>query len=103
MHRLSSHLRSLLPAFALCAAALAPGLASAAYPETPIKMIVAYAAGGGTDITARLLAQYTQKHLGGDASIVVINRPGAGGGIGFTELTNAKPDGYTIGFINTPN
>jgi tripartite-type tricarboxylate transporter receptor subunit TctC len=103
MHRFTTPLRRLLPAFALCAAAVAPGLAAAAYPEAPIKMIVAYAAGGGTDITARLLAQYTQKHLGGDASIVVINRPGAGGGIGFTELTNAKPDGYTIGFINTPN
>jgi tripartite-type tricarboxylate transporter receptor subunit TctC len=103
MHPLPSLLRQLLPTLAFCTAAVAPGLASAAYPEAPIKLIVAYAAGGGTDITARLLAQYTQKHLGGNASIVVINRPGAGGGIGFTELTNAQPDGYTIGFINTPN
>ena len=102
MHSLTS-LRKLLSTLALCAAAIAPGLASAAYPDAPIKMIVAYAAGGGTDIIARLLAQYTQKHLGGDASIVVLNRPGAGGGIGFAELANAKPDGYTIGFINTPN
>jgi len=103
MHRIPSLLRRLLPALALCAAALAPGLAQAAYPEQPIKMIVGYAAGGGTDIIARLMAQYMQKHLGPNASIVVINRPGAGGGIGFTELGNAQPDGYTIGFINTPN
>jgi tripartite-type tricarboxylate transporter receptor subunit TctC len=103
MHRIPSLLRRLLPALALCAAALAPGLAQAAYPEQPIKMIVGYAAGGGTDIIARLMAQYMQKHLGDNASIVVINRPGAGGGIGFAELGNAQPDGYTIGFINTPN
>lgn len=96
-----SFLRRLAPALALCAAAIAP--AHAAYPEAPIKMVVAYAAGGGTDIIARLMAQYMQKHLGGSASVVVVNRPGAGGGIGFTELTNAQPDGYTIGFINTPN
>jgi tripartite-type tricarboxylate transporter receptor subunit TctC len=103
MQRNPSALRRLLPAFALCAAALAPGLAQAAYPEQPIKMLIAYAPGGGTDVTARLTAQYMQKYLGANASFVSINRPGAGGAIGFTELTNAPPDGYTIGFINTPN
>jgi tripartite-type tricarboxylate transporter receptor subunit TctC len=103
MHPIPSLLRRLVPALALCAAAIAPGVGHAAYPEAPIKMVVAYAAGGGTDIIARLMAQTMQKHLGGNASIVVINRPGAGGGIGFTELTNAQPDGYTIGFVNTPN
>ena len=103
MQRIPSLLRRVLPALALCAAAIAPGIAQAAYPEQPIKMVVAYAAGGGTDIIARLTAQYMQKHLGNNASFVVLNRPGAGGGIGFTELTNAQPDGYTIGFINTPN
>lgn len=103
MQRIPSLLRRVLPALALCAAAVVPGISQAAYPEQPIKMIVAYAAGGGTDIIARLTAQYLQKHLGSNASIAVINRPGAGGAIGFTELTLAKPDGYTIGFINTPN
>lgn len=96
-------LRRLLPAITLCAAAVIPAISHAAYPEQPIKMVVAYAAGGGTDIIARLVAQYMQKHLGGNASVVVINRPGAGGGIGFTEVSNAQPDGYTIGFLNTPN
>ena len=96
-------LRRLLPAITLCAVAVTPAISHAAYPEQPIKMVVAYAAGGGTDIIARLVAQYMQKHLGGNASVVVINRPGAGGGIGFTEVSSAQPDGYTIGFLNTPN
>lgn len=98
-YKLSSLLRGLV----LAAAVVAPGLAAAAYPEQPIKMVVAYGPGGGTDITARLIAPYIQKYLGNNASIVVLNRPGAGGGIGFAEVANAAPDGYTIGFINTPN
>lgn len=103
MQRIPTLLRRSLAAMTLCATAIVPGLAHAAYPEQPIKMVVAYASGGGTDIIARLMAQYMQKHLGNNASIVVMNRPGAGGAIGFTEVVNAKPDGYTIGFINTPN
>jgi tripartite-type tricarboxylate transporter receptor subunit TctC len=103
MTRTPSLLRRLLPALFLATAAVAPGLAHAAYPEQPIRMIVAYAAGGGTDIIARVLAPYIGKYLGNNASIVVVNRGGAGGGIGFAELARAQPDGYTIGFINTPN
>lgn len=103
MQRIPTLLRRSLAAMTLCATAIVPGLAHAAYPEQPIKMVVAYASGGGTDIIARLMAQYMQKHLGNNASIVVMNRPGAGGAIGFREVVNAKPDGYTIGFINTPN
>jgi tripartite-type tricarboxylate transporter receptor subunit TctC len=95
-----------LPAIALAAAALlglSPHAAQAAYPEQPISMIVAYAPGGGTDIVARVLARYLEKYLGNDARIVVLNKPGAGGAIGFTTLASAPPDGYTIGFINTPS
>jgi len=77
--------------------------AHAEYPERPINMIVSYSAGGGTDIAARTLAPFIEKYLGKGASVVVLNKPGAGGEIGFTELAQAKPDGYTIGFINTPN
>ncbi|HMS06496.1 MAG TPA: tripartite tricarboxylate transporter substrate binding protein [Burkholderiaceae bacterium] len=84
-------------------ALVAASAAQAAYPEQPIKMIVAYGAGGGTDIVARLLAPFIGKNLGAGASVVVINRPGAGGAIGFSELARSAPDGYTIGFINTPN
>ncbi len=74
---------------------------TAAWPSRPIEMIVAYAPGGGTDLVARLLARHLEKELG--ATIVVQNKPGAGGAIGFAELARAAPDGYTIGFINTPN
>jgi len=76
---------------------------SATYPTRPINLIVSYGPGGGTDLVARMMAPYLQKYLGNDAKIVVLNRPGAGGGIGFGELARATPDGYTIGFINTPN
>ncbi|MEJ5990032.1 tripartite tricarboxylate transporter substrate binding protein [Ramlibacter sp. PS3R-8] len=103
MQRLPSSLRRLLPALLLSAAAVAPSAAHAAYPEAPIKMVVAYGAGGGTDIIARVMAPYIAKYLGNNASVVVMNRAGAGGGIGFGEIANAPADGYTIGFINTPN
>lgn len=86
---------------------LLPHLASAAaasdYPNRPINMIVGYAAGGGSDLVVRTLAPFIEKELGKGAAIVVMNRPGAGGAIGFAELARAKPDGYTIGLINTPN
>ncbi|HEY5293109.1 MAG TPA: tripartite tricarboxylate transporter substrate binding protein [Burkholderiales bacterium] len=79
-----------------------PGPASAAYPEQPITMIVAYAPGGGTDLVARAIAPYIEKYLGDGARIIVLNRTGAGGEIGFAALASAPHDGYTIGFINTP-
>src|SRR3546814_15338497 len=83
--------------------AIAAPAAQAAYPEHPINMIVSYGPGGGTDLVARALAPYIEKYLGKNARIVVVNRPGAGGEIGFAEVARAKPDGYTIGFLNTPN
>jgi tripartite-type tricarboxylate transporter receptor subunit TctC len=92
-----------LSGVALLAAAAWSGSAAAQYPTKPITMIVAYGPGGGTDLVARLIAPYIERHLGNNARIVVTNRPGAGGGIGFAELARATPDGYTIGFVNTPN
>lgn len=70
------------------------------YPTKPVEVIVAYAAGGGTDVGARLLLSEAEKLLG--QPMVVLNIEGAGGEIGFTELAKADPDGYTIGFINLP-
>lgn len=70
------------------------------FPTKPVTLIVAYSAGGGSDLAARIVAKYTEKYLG--QPIVVENRPGAGGQIGFTALSRAKPDGYTIGMLNVP-
>lgn len=88
--------------WACLALAAFAGTATAAYPDRPITMIVAYVPGGGTDIAARALAPYVEKHLGAGARIVVANRAGAGGEIGFTAVATAPPDGYTIGFVNAP-
>lgn len=64
-------------------------------------MIVAYKAGNGTDVTARILAQYAEKYVG--QTIVIENVDGGSGSIGWTQLANAEPDGMTIGFMNLPN
>lgn len=72
-----------------------------AYPTKPVMLMVAYPAGGGTDIGARILASIAQKELG--QPIVVLNKAGAGGQVGFMELSKQKPDGYYIGFINLPS
>lgn len=89
----------------LLAAALMclPGIGGAAYPERPITMIIAFSPGGGTDVVARALVPYLEKHIGGQAKIVIVNRPGAGGDIGFAAIAAAAADGYTIGFINSPS
>jgi tripartite-type tricarboxylate transporter receptor subunit TctC len=65
-------------------------------------MIIAYPPGGGTDLVGRAVAPFIEKYLGGGAKIVVVNRAGAGGEVGFAALANAPADGYTIGFVNTP-
>lgn len=82
------------------AAIAAPRAARAAWPERPVTIIVPFAAGGGTDISARVMAQYLERDLG--QPFVVQNRAGAGGGIGLGALAASQPDGYTLGIINTP-
>ncbi|MBO4317117.1 MAG: tripartite tricarboxylate transporter substrate binding protein [Mailhella sp.] len=75
--------------------------AFAAYPEKSVTLIVPYGAGGGTDVTARMLAVDLEKQLG--KSVVVENLGGGAGWIGWGKLAASKPDGYTIGYINVPN
>jgi tripartite-type tricarboxylate transporter receptor subunit TctC len=70
------------------------------FPTKPIQLMVAFPAGGSTDIAARIVASIAEKALG--QPIVVVNRGGAGGQIGWTEMVRQKPDGYYIGFINLP-
>jgi len=83
---------------ALCALApmaLATGVpAQAAYPERPVTVIVAWTAGGATDLLTRGLQDAFQKALGGQ--VVVKNVPGAAGTLGTAEVARAAPDGYTL-------
>ncbi len=73
---------------------------AADYPTKPVIVMVAYPAGGSTDIGARVLAALAEKEIG--QPMVVVNKAGAGGQVGWTELARQKPDGYYIGFINLP-
>lgn len=82
--------------FAALAAAQAQG-----YPEKPVRLVVPFPAGSGTDIGARLLSQQLQAALG--QSFMVDNKPGAGGSIGAMDVVRAAPDGYTLLFAsNSP-
>ena len=67
------------------------------YPARPVELIVSAAAGGGTDVLARAFAESSKKHF--SQPIIVVNRPGAASSIGFTEVANAKPDGYKLGVL----
>jgi tripartite-type tricarboxylate transporter receptor subunit TctC len=71
------------------------------YPEKPIQMIVPYGAGGGTDNAARIVANQLTKILG--KQVLVVNKPGAGGEIGFETIALSEPDGYTIGVLGGPD
>lgn len=70
------------------------GVAQAAWPERPIRVVVPYAAGAAGDILIRFMQPALQERLG--QPIVVENKPGAGGNIGTQEVVRAKPDGYTL-------
>ncbi|NMB16188.1 MAG: tripartite tricarboxylate transporter substrate binding protein, partial [Firmicutes bacterium] len=62
------------------------------WPSKPITMVIGWSAGGGSDVTARLVFPYVEKILG--QKIIIVNKPGAGGEISFSELARSKPDGY---------
>lgn len=71
----------------------------AAYPTAPITMVVAWSAGGGTDIMTRAFAQGAQTHLG--QQIKVVNKPGSSGAIGWGEIAHStKADGYTLTIVS---
>lgn len=71
-----------------------PAWAADAWPSRPLRMVVPFAAGGGTDVLARLLAQKMSEGLG--QPIIVDNKPGAGGSVGTADVAKSAPDGYTI-------
>ncbi|WP_454674519.1 Bug family tripartite tricarboxylate transporter substrate binding protein [Achromobacter pestifer] len=88
-------------ALLLVAATGAAGTAMAEYPDRPIRFVVGYPPGGTTDLLARRLAKELTAKLG--QSIIVENRPGAGGNVGATAVAKADPDGYTLGVGTTGN
>ncbi|OLO10084.1 ABC transporter substrate-binding protein [Chromohalobacter japonicus] len=73
------------------------GPALADYPEKPITIIVPWAAGGGTDATARTIAKAMEEELG--ATVNVVNRTGGSGVVGHSAIARANPDGYTLGLV----
>ncbi len=96
------HRQFLKLAAVVAAAAAVPQFASALdYPTRPVRIIAGFAAGGGVDVTARLIGQWLTDRLG--QSFVIENRPGAGGNIGTEAVVNAAPDGYTLLLATVPN
>jgi tripartite-type tricarboxylate transporter receptor subunit TctC len=71
------------------------------YPNRPVRIIVGFPTGGGTDIVARLMGQWLSERLG--QSFVIENRPGAGSNIGTEAVVRAPPDGYTILLASSTN
>jgi tripartite-type tricarboxylate transporter receptor subunit TctC len=69
------------------------------YPIKPITVIVPFSAGGGLDLTARALGNLAPKYMG--QSLVVVNKTGGAGAIGYNEVAGANPDGYTVGIVSS--
>jgi tripartite-type tricarboxylate transporter receptor subunit TctC len=88
--------------FRLLALAAALGwsaAAQAAWPEKPVRIVVTFAAGGASDIVARVIAEPLAKAI--EQPVVVDNKPGAGGTIGGLDVVRAAPDGYTLMLSNS--
>jgi tripartite-type tricarboxylate transporter receptor subunit TctC len=87
------------------AAAALPGLSYVAkaetYPSRPVRIVVGYAAGGGVDITGRLIGQWLSERLG--QQFIVENRPGAATNIATEAVVRSPPDGYTLLLVNAAN
>jgi tripartite-type tricarboxylate transporter receptor subunit TctC len=95
LFELNTRTRPLLLALtALTVAVLSAGDAVALYPERPVRIVVPFAPGGGTDVVARTLAQEMSRDLG--AAVVIENKPGAGTIIGTQAVATSAPDGYTL-------
>jgi tripartite-type tricarboxylate transporter receptor subunit TctC len=94
INRRRSILAGLGATCALLAAVPQIAAADAAYPQRPVEIVVPYAAGGGADVMSRAFSAAAAKHF--PQSFIVVNKPGAAGVIGWTDVINAKPDGYKL-------
>src|SRR4029078_3138935 len=72
-----------------------------AYPSRPVRIVVGFPPGGGTDIAARLIGQWLSERLG--QQFVIENLPGAGSHVGTEAVARAAPDGYTLGLFGAPS
>jgi len=90
-----------LAAAAVALPAISRNAWAQAYPTRPVSIIVTFAAGGGTDITARLIGQWLAERLG--QQFIIENRPGAGGNIGTEAVVRSPADGYTLLMIGSWN
>ncbi|MBM7570762.1 tripartite tricarboxylate transporter substrate binding protein [Aquibacillus albus] len=71
------------------------------FPNKSIQLFVVFSPGGGTDNQARIIAKYANKYL--DQELVIINKPGGGGRVGWNQFTDVQPDGYTLAAYNLPH
>jgi len=71
------------------------------YPDKPVNMIIAFTAGGSSDVQARIIDKYWKQEFGN--TLVFQYKVGAGGQVGFTDLAKAPADGYTVGGVNYPH
>lgn len=95
MNKISAKSQALRYSLLTALIALVSTSAFADYPERPLTLIVPWAAGGGTDATARTIARALEEQLG--QNVNVVNRTGGSGVVGHTAMLHAAPDGYTIG------
>src|SRR5690606_7665401 len=72
--------------------------AAESYPKKSMELVVAYQPGGGSDNTARLIGEIAKNYL--SEPVVVINKPGASGSIGWSYVARSKPDGHTLMLMN---
>jgi tripartite-type tricarboxylate transporter receptor subunit TctC len=82
---------------ALLALGLGAAQAQSAFPSRPVELVVPFQAGGGTDAVARSFAEAARKHM--PQSIIVVNKAGASGAVGWQDVMNSKPDGYRLAVV----